>query len=275
MTTNFTKKRLVSVVILSVASGLLATGTAQAQFTRRPSKAIQQKVQSPSDAVRFRVPVESKTAALGGLGIKTLEARRSGNRIMISATVGNTSFQPLSFSYKISKRTGSTWTRIQEGGSRMIASKENMLFSASIPHTNDPVRFKFEINGGDNDYKVKEVKLAARHVNYVVRYGTSGDWVLAREYHNDLSNGFDASELARTQLHPLGLETQIRKKKKTGLDSPFSINTRIYTALSVRTSGWLERAFDDRNEAEQFRRTLISLVRDRRLTVESVREQEI
>ncbi|MGE3315181.1 MAG: hypothetical protein AB7O26_08690, partial [Planctomycetaceae bacterium] len=73
---------------------------------------------------------------------------------------------------------------------------------------------------------------------------------------------------------PYGLDTKIRKTTSSGLDTPLSVTTHIYTTLYVRTAGQITKEFGTRKEAEKFRKLLISRVSDRRLTVESVREQE-
>jgi hypothetical protein len=105
-------------------------------------------------------------------------------------------------------------------------------------------------------------------IQFIVRYSTSGNFVLVRDFKNDLSNGFDAQDLARRRLNPLGFHTRIEKKKSTGFDSPFSITTRIRTRLFARTNAPIERTFNSMSEATKFHNSLISLVKDKGLTVQ-------
>ena len=271
-------KTLITSVVLAATLSVLLTSQAQAApFDPRPTGALKDQLKINTkinaDAAKATPLPTDKFVLLGGLEIKSFGAHRDGNKIVLNGVVSNTSLKALDFSFKIWKWTGASWTLIQDAGSRRIASKESMNVPLQLPATNDGLSFKLQVHGGNHQSLFKQCKLAARLVNFVVRYGTNGDWVLVREYHNDLSDGFDASILARDQLKPLGLETQIRKKKTTGIDTWFSSGSSTYTAISVRTAVQLERTFEDRNEAEQFRQTLISQVKDKRLTVESVREQ--
>jgi hypothetical protein len=283
-------RTLTTIVVLAVTLSVLLAGPAHGQVFLKKSRASNKALTNitPSLAKATPLPKGSdkltvvknnrgdmvlpKYNVLAGLRIKQFVAHRDGGVIQIKGEVSNIAVQTMNCRYELSKWTGSGWTVLISGTPRLLDSRESMRVSAQQPDTIDEQRFKLEAYGDKNEYTFKEFKLAARKPRFVVRYGTSGDWILAREYHNDLSNGFDASVLAR-KMNPLGLDTRIRKKKTTGIDTPFSTGTSIYTALSVHTSEQIERAFEDRNEAEQFRRALISLVKDRRLTVESVRTE--
>jgi hypothetical protein len=240
-----------------------------------PSKAEKDRATGPTTSSTIKTRVGNKNRLFGGPGIQKFEASRVGDGIMISATVSNTADQSASFYFKLSRQIGNRWSTIHEG-SRLIGPKDQVSSVFTLPRSNDALKLRFEIDGGNDDAAFsKEFRLKALPMSFIVRYGTSGDWVPAREYFDDLSNGFDASEFARLNLRTHGLDTKIRKKTSTVVDDPFSIQTKLFTTLFVRTDGMLNKTFETRAEAESFRRTLISLVKDRRLTVESVREKPL
>lgn len=289
-------RKLFEKILLTSLLSVLAAGQAQAQFVLKPSKLAKaqpnaqtgtemvaprpsttekDQAKAPSTASTIKTRPVNNRLIMGGLGIQKFEAHRDGDGIMLNAIVSNTSSQLVSFNFQISRQSGSKWTLIHEG-SRLIGPKDQMGIAFSLPRMNEAVKFKFEVDGGNDEASFsKQFQLKAVPLSFVVRYGTSGNWVPARDYPDDLSDGFDAAEFARLKLRPLGLETNIRKKKSTNFYDPFTITTKLHTSLTVRTPRMLSRSFESRAEAEQFRKTLISLVPDRRLTVESVREQPL
>ncbi len=211
--------------------------------------------------------------------VKQFTAKREGGAIMLSATVSLAANAPSeTVNYEFMYLDNGRWNVVTTGaiGKVTIPSGGERQLLAQLSPTNKSVRLRVDVHSFDTgpyQYSSKSLTLKGREVSFVVRYGTNGDWVVAREYPNDLSNGFDAKEFARTKLNPLGLDTRIRTTKSNGIDTPFSNGSSIRSVLLVHTFSQLEMSFDDKDQAEQFRQKLISLVPDRRLTVESVREQ--
>jgi hypothetical protein len=264
------KKMITSVVpVVVLFAFVMAQANGQLKIDKKPPGDLTTPVKGPNAGDS----VQNNKALLNGLMITQFGAVRNGAKIDVTGVVSNIAPRAIPITYKISTLTGTTWTKLRTSGTIFVRAKGKTDVSEELPATNDVLRLRLEVNGGPNDSAVKDFTLAAKKTVFVVRYTTSLNWVLAREYDNDLSDGFDASQLARTELQPLGFQTQIKKTKTTGFDTPFSISTNIHTWLSVRTTGSQVRTFGTKAEAVKFRNSLISLVQDRGLTVEDPREQ--
>jgi hypothetical protein len=197
---------------------------------------------------------------LAGLRITRFDASNNGARINIMGVVSNVALQPLPFSYKFSKWSGASWTNIEQGRTVTIQAKTSTTLTAQMPATKEALRLKLEINGGNNEYRVKEFKLAARPTQFVVRYSTNG-WLLIRD---DTDDGGDKDKLlgeATTSVEKTvksyGIETQMHMTKTQIL---FSFSARFM--LYARALKPLERSFDTEREANEFASSLRSLMRN-------------
>jgi hypothetical protein len=209
------------------------------------------------------------------LGIQQFTAKRSGSRIDITGVVSNGSKRIISFSYKISKWTGTSWTTIRESGTLFVQPTATADVKMDLPASNAALKLKLAVTGGtDGGNVTREANLPAKKTVFVVRYGTSRspDWWLAREWKNDLSDGFDAQQVAR-ELNSFGFQTQIKKKRTTGIGTIFSSGVSIQTSLSARVPDAIEETFATRREAEKFRDSLRAVTRFPGVFVEDIRER--
>jgi hypothetical protein len=212
--------------------------------------------------------------ALPSLWIQQFTARRVGTGINVTAVVSNRSDRLVPFSYKISKWTGTGWTTVQASGTRFIQPRATADVKEDLPATNGALKLRLAVTGGTEREVTREVTLPAKKAVFVVRYGThtSADWWLAREWKDDLSDGFDAQQPAR-ELGSFGFQTQIKKKKTTGIGTWFSGGVSIRTSLFVRLPDPIRQTFATRQEAQKFRDSLRAVTKFPGVFVEDIREE--
>src|SRR5262249_16046711 len=149
-----------------------------------------------------------------GLEITRFDAVRDGHWIYIVGKIENVSPSDIYFTSRISN----SGILIQGKPDTLIQSKQAAYVRAQVPVTNNAMTLKLEVTGAPNDSAVKEFRLASKKTVFVVRYTTSGNWVIAPSWIHDLSDGFDASQVARSELQPLGFETRIKKTTTRNVD---------------------------------------------------------
>ncbi|MEX2114280.1 MAG: hypothetical protein WD845_13895 [Pirellulales bacterium] len=246
------KKSVASIAAVVLLSAL-PTGPVRGQVIRRPPI-------RPSDVVAppEGVTKRPKKEILGTLDIKRFDAKRDSQGINISGEIRNTQATGVDsvVTWSILRQNGNGWTKINSGTATVKGYSTHPV-TMTLPASNDALRLRFDVSSSKpSKYTAKEFNLAARDVKFVILYRTGG-WVLIRDDREGMDPnkliGEEASKV-REALNSLGFKTEMRITK------PGLIGNTNRTMLYARAENEIERSFDSRSEADEFARSLKSLV---------------
>jgi hypothetical protein len=214
-----------------------------------------------------------KEAKTGGVFVQRFNAKRVGDVIRIEAMLENSDLvasPPIAYTISTRENEYRDWKAIASKQHKPIGAGKPGLIRLDIPNSTKGMQFRLELSPASQPTAECSLK---PDITYVVRYTTSSNWINAKRWRNDLSDGFEASEMARLKFSPLGVQSRIHKKKTPEVEFFGGVYMRLDTTLQVRTTERLEQTFATKAEAEAFRESLRALVPDGGFTIEWVGER--
>jgi hypothetical protein len=147
--------------------------------------------------------------------------------------------------------------RITTVGPLTISPGSTQIIDGTFARTSDETYIEFKVTGvernsGTRHTNSRQIKVAGARIDWVVKYGTEGSWVLARVFRGDFLDtqvNRNATKLSNSLRSEFGFRIKRETKTNTGV---FGIGAYHQESVYVQTTKLLERTFADQQAARTF-----------------------